>query len=62
MASEYEFDGAKRVIAALVKKYGPVELTVNDILSVACGKLHVATTVDGFTYRYEAAPSEGQAK
>lgn len=58
-----EIAGAKRVIAAMVKKYGPFEITVAELVSVDSdpGTLSIGNTVDGYTYRYEAAPTGGEA-
>lgn len=57
--SNAEFEGAKRVIAALVRKYGRVELKVEDILTVDLERLHITANVASFSYRYEATESEG---
>ena len=52
--SNADFEGAKRVIAALVRKFGPVELKVEDILTADLEKLHITTNVASFSYRYES--------
>lgn len=56
MSDSSELRGAKAVIAALVKKYGPFELSVDEIMSVDhdLGRIEIANGPDGFAYRYKA--------
>lgn len=59
-AAVNERRGAKAVIAALVKKYGPCQLSVTDIVEANHEDLIITNGVDGFTYEHRrAADSSG---
>lgn len=50
-ALESELKGAKAVIAALVYKYGPCALSVDEILRADLLVMEVGNDADGFSYR-----------
>lgn len=64
MSDSSELKGAKIVIAALVKKYGPFELSVDEIMSAdqALERIEIASGPDGFAYRYKASQRQSEEK
>lgn len=57
---ETELTGAKHIIAALVKRYGPFDLSVSELIEASRAEIQITSTVDGFHYEWQSSGDTGE--